>query len=407
MRIAYLHQYFTTPEVGGGLRSYQFARRWVNQGHEVHVLCIGSQGGQRTGRWLVEDVEGITVHSLKLEYSNRMGFYRRLAAFSGYAVAASLRVLQLRPDAVYATSTPLTVAIPALVASARGTPYVFEVRDLWPDVPIALGHLNNVAFRASARCLERRAYRHAGHVIALAPGMREEILAKGTDPSKVSVIPQGCDTELFVDRDPRKVRQEHPWVGDGPVVLYAGAVGQANGLRYLVDLATAMRQVDPHVQFVVIGEGREKPDLEALARRRGILGRSIHFLGPRSKAEVADWMAASDMTLALLTGPRILWRDAVQNKFFDALAAQRPIATNNDGWQTQLAIAEGVGAMLDPTDTAQAARELAGLLSDQPFIAAVPANCRRLADGRFNRDAQAADALRIVTTVAERRGSAS
>ena len=402
MRIAYLHQYFATPDQGGGTRSYEFARRWVKSGHEVDVLRIGSPKSGHQRGWAATEVDGITVHTMSIAYSNKMSVPRRLAAFGGYATAASRRVRSIQPDVIYATSTPLTVAIPALVASAGyGTPYVFEVRDQWPDVPIAMGYLKNPALRWSAVSLEALAYRNAKHIVALAPGMKEDIESKGIPGQKISVIPQGCDVEIFRGVSDLDVRRENPWLGTGPVFLYAGAIGPANGLQYLIEVSDAMRDVLPSAQFVILGDGKEREFVEAMAQERGLLGRSVHFLGSKDKHQVAAWMSASDATIALFSGPRVLWKDAVQNKFFDSIAAERPIATNHDGWQAQVSVDEGVGVMLDPKDPGGGARKLASMVGDTEFMARVPQHCRTLAATRFNRDAQAQQALEILITAAE------
>ena len=408
MRIAYLHQYFVTPEQGGGTRSYEFARRWVKSGHAVHVLRIGSPESPGHRGWTVTEVDGITVHTLGLAYSNKMSVPRRLAAFGGYATAASGRARNLQPDAIYATSTPLTVAIPALVASVgHGAPYVFEVRDQWPDVPIAMGYLRNPALRWSAVYLESLAYRNATHIVALAPGMKEDIEKKGIQGQAISVIPQGCDVDIFRGVSDEAVRRENPWLGEGPVFLYAGAIGPANGLEYLIEVSVAMRHVLPLAQFVVLGDGKERLPIEALARAKGLLGHSVHFLGPKDKRQVAAWMAASDATVALLAGPRVLWKDAVQNKFFDSIAAERPIATNRDCWQAKVAVEAGIGVMLDPQDPEAGARKLADMVGDTEFMARVPQNCRELAASRFNRDVQAEQALQLLITAAEQSNRSS
>lgn len=405
MRIIYLHQYFVTPEQGGGTRSYEFAKRWVSAGHEVHMLRAGSLESESHRGWAVSDVDGITVHTLGLEYSNKMNVTQRLTAFAAYAAAASLRSRALKPDVAYATSTPLTVAIPAFVASAgRGAPYVFEVRDQWPDVPIAMGYLRNPALRAAAVWLERIAYRRASHIVVLAPGMKSDIEAKGIPGEKISVIPQGCDVGIFRGVSAVEVRRANPWLGDGPVFLYAGAIGPANGLRYLIELSDAMQTVTPSAQFVILGDGKERAALEALSRERGLAG-CVHFLGSKNKHQVAEWMAASDATIALFTGPRVLWKDAVQNKFFDSIAAERPIASNNCGWQTQVAIEAGVGVMLDPDDPIAGAKQLAGMVGDEKFMARVPHNCRQMAAETFNRDVQAEQALRVLVVAAARSDS--
>ena len=233
-------------------------------------------------------------------------------------------------------------------------------------------------------------------IVALAPGMRDDIVAKGVPGSKVSVIPQGCDTELFNSADPSRVRAEHPWVGEGPMVLYAGTVGEANGLAYLIDLADHMRAVMPEVRFAIVGDGKERDALEARAASLGMKDKNIFFIGRVPKTVVVDWMAASQATLALLAGPRVMWKDAVQNKFFDSVAAGKPIVTNNGGWQTSIALEEGLGVTLSPDDLGLAAEQLSAMLRDEEFLGRVPANARRVAETRFNRDRQAREALRIL-----------
>lgn len=397
VRITYIHQYFTTPDAGGGTRSYEFARRWVKAGHEVHVVCMAREPEANSG-WSVTQVEGITIHALPVDYSNSYGVARRMAAFSRFARAATTRVWQIAPDRVYATSTPLTVAIPAILNEVVGrSSYVFEVRDMWPDVPIALGYLRNPVSRKAARTLEKLAYRRALHVVALAPGMAEDVAAKGVDPDKIHVIPQGCDLQVFDRAQDGGSPIGFPEVEGRKVVLYAGAIGPANGLQYLLDLAAATKQIDPSVVFVVIGEGKERIQLQRQAEERDLAPNWIRFLGHRDKLEVAAWMSRSSLTLALLTGPREVWKDAVQNKFFDSVAAGKPIATNNSGWQTQIAVENGIGFMLPPDSPSAGASDLVEHLQDREWLAGVPRRCELLATTAFNRDRQAAEALSLLT----------
>ena len=232
VRIVYLHQYFTTPAQAGATRSYEFARRWAAAGHDVHVVT--SDQAASTPGWRVETVAGCTVHAVTVPYDNTMGAAARVRAFVRFAAAAAARARRLKPDVVYATSTPLTIALPALGATlGRPVRYVFEVRDLWPDVPVALGYLGNPVLRRAAYALEALAYRQAAHVVALAPGMREHILGKGIAPDKVDVVAQGCDTELFADLDTAALRAREPWIASRRLVLFAGTLGRANGLPYL------------------------------------------------------------------------------------------------------------------------------------------------------------------------------
>jgi len=157
VRVTYIHQYFTTPDQGGGTRSYEMGRRLVKMGHQVRMITTSRESG--FGGWKVRTVDGIEVHELGVPYSNHMGNVRRIFAFLHFAVMASLRVTQLPADVIFATSTPLTVAIPGIIGSTlRRRPLVFEVRDLWPDVPIALGALKSPVTKWLARALERLVY---------------------------------------------------------------------------------------------------------------------------------------------------------------------------------------------------------------------------------------------------------
>ena len=390
MRVTYLHQYFTTPEQGGGTRSYEMARRLVRHGHVVRMITTRRDAGFRW--WTVREIDGIQVHELGVPYSNGMGNLRRVLAFLHFALAASMRAAMLPADVIFATSTPLTVAIPGIFGSfIRRRPLVFEVRDLWPDVPIALGALRSPVTKWMARSLERAAYAWSTHVVALAPGMRDEIVAKGFAATKVSVIPNGCDLDLF-SPDPHareEVRRWLPEIGEGPLVVFAGAIGRVNGVAYLVEMAVELRDRAPDVRFVLIGEGAERRMVEEQARAAGVLGRSVFFTGHVPKRVAARWVAASDMVLCLIAGPRIVWKDAVQNKFFDALAAGKPTASNFEGFQSIIARDADIGIILDRESPSNAARQLLARLRDREWLAGVPARCAALANGRFSRDALA------------------
>src|SRR5688500_4282205 len=181
MRILYLHQFFITRAGGGGTRSYEFARRFVERGHGVRMVTAGD--GTRT-------VDGIEVVGVRGAYSDYMqatalSNARRMLAFARFALGATLAAMRRpRPDVIYATSPPLTMALPALVAVARWrTPLVFEVRDLWPEAPIQMGALRNPLARRLARALERFVYARSARVVALSPGIRSEERRVGKERS--------------------------------------------------------------------------------------------------------------------------------------------------------------------------------------------------------------------------------
>jgi glycosyltransferase involved in cell wall biosynthesis len=233
VRIVYLHQYFVTPEMSGGTRSYELARRLVAAGHQVDMVTADANARGANG-WRITEEAGIRVHWAGVPYDNRMGRLGRLLAFVRFAWRATWRASRLPGDVVFATSTPLTIAIPGMLAAAvRRRPFVFEVRDQWPDVPIAIGALRNPIAIGLARALERLTYRRARQIVALAPGMREDIIAKGVSGEKVTVIPNGCDLGLFgVDESVAlRVRTAHNWLGERPLVRGRTGRGTRSGAR--------------------------------------------------------------------------------------------------------------------------------------------------------------------------------
>ena len=376
--------------MAGGTRSFEMARRLVAAGHEVNLVTSRREIGTTSFDWEESEEAGIIVHWYPVPYSNHMSFVERVGAFLRFAYAASRKAASFDADLVFATSTPLTIILPGLFAAwRRRVPLVFEVRDMWPAVPIAMGYLNNPILRLGAKWLERIAYRRSDHIIALAPGMRDDIIANGIAPEKVTVIPNGCDIDIFgvdLSMEAATVRAANIWLHNRKLVLFAGTLGRANGVSFLVQVAAEMRAIDPEVRFVVIGDGAESTEIANLAHKTGVLDTSFFMLGAMPKTKLAAWIAASDFTVGLFSGPRELWKDAVQNKFFDALAAGKPVACNFSGFQSQLAVERGVGLILPPDNPQVAARQLYEKLNDAVWNAAASNSARLLAQEVFSRD---------------------
>lgn len=405
MKVTYLHQYFNNPEMGGSTRSYEMARRLVTSGHEVNLITSWREQVKAKQGWEVSDEAGIIVHWIPVEYSNSMSFLGRLLSFVKFSWYASWKAAFINADIVFASSTPLTIILPGFFASKlQRAPLVFEVRDLWPDVPIAMGFLNNPLLRVGARLLEWCAYRFSHHIVALAPGMRDEIIAKGIAPSNVSVIPNGCDLDIFgaeEDGMQSSVRGSHGWLQMRKLILFSGTLGLANDVSFLVKLASAMKSLDPEVRFVVIGDGKQAKKVSDLAKSHGVLDNSFFMLPNMPKLQLAKWIACCDFTVGLFSGPKILWKDAVQNKFFDALAAGKPMVCNFSGYQSELAVREGVGLIVPPDDFNQSAREVLDKLYDIEWCDAAAKKAKLLARTEFSRDRLAMRLEKLMIRVVE------
>jgi glycosyltransferase involved in cell wall biosynthesis len=392
MRILYLHQFFITREGVGGTRSYEFARRFAARGHEVRMVTAG--GGTRI-------VEGIEVVGARGGYSDYVGataiaYPRRMLAFASFAVYATAQALRgPRPDVVYATSPPLTIALPGLAAALRhGVPLVFEVRDLWPEAPIQMGALRNPLLRRAARALERFVYRRSALVIALSPGIADGVIAAGADPAKVRLVPNASDLELFSPELDRAAERQRLGLGDGFVVSYFGTLGEANDLSQVVEAAPLVNGVT----FVLLGDGKRRPQLEELARRRG--ARNVLFRNPRpDKASVARLAAASDACLTMFKDVPVL-ATASPNKLFDTFAAARAAIVNTPGWMRQLVEENEAGLFVRPGDARDLAEKVAWLRDHPEEVERYGRNARRLAEREFDREVLAARALSLLQEAA-------
>mgnify|MGYP006423682735 CR=1 FL=1 len=400
MKVIYLHQYFNTSNMSGGTRSYEMAKRLVAAGHEVSMVTSWRQQTDKKN-WFMTEEAGIKVYWLPVPYSNRMNYIERIKAFLKFAWSSARKAASLEGDVVFATSTPLTIAIPAIYTSwKKKIPMVFEVRDMWPAVPIALGIIRNPLLIRLAYWLEQKAYNHSSHIIALAPGMREDIIASGVAPTKISVIPNGCDLDVFSSvstaYSPRDI---YPWLGSRKLVLCAGTVGKVHKLDYLVHLAEQVYLSDPEIRFVVIGDGGEWEKIQSIAIQAGIFEKNFFMFSALPKYDLVTWLHTATIIVSLITGLKLLYKDAVQNKFFDALAVGKPIACNFDGFQSQVAVESDIGLILDPINIGVAADQLISALNNKDWLDAVPNRAKILAEGRFNRDHLAAELERILVDV--------
>src|SRR5690554_1303959 len=370
MKILYLHQYFKTPSMAGGTRSYEMARRLVKAGHEVHVITSRTDQATDGGDWSQEVVDGIRVHWLPVTYSNSMGFAKRLQAFFRFALKAGQYASAIRADVVFATSTPLTIAIPGVrAARAIGVPLVFEVRDLWPEIPIELGVLKSPVTKFFAKRLEYWAYRNSNQVIGLSPGMCEGVARTGYPKERVHLVPNSSDVELFSVPNSlgAEFRQARPWLKDRPLVVYAGTFGRVNGVGYLVDVAKHSLSLDPEIRFLAVGEGAEWIEVEQKAKTLGVLNRNFFMEPPVTKAEMPALLNAATLTTSLVIANKALWHNSA-NKFFDSLAAGRPIFVNHGGWQADL-LANSEAGFETPAKDPKTAAELVVEFINKPGAA--------------------------------------
>ena len=391
----------------GATRSYEFARRFVARGHEVTmVTAAGSREGLRPARRTVDGIEVVEIPAGYSDYvrGTAVSYPRRMAHFAAFAAAATAAVARLpRPDVVYATSPPLTMALPALAAARRHrAPLVFEARDLWPEGPIQFGALDNPVLQRLAFAFERLVYRSSAEIIALSPGIRDWVVGHGGRPEKVNLIPNGSDLDLFSPEVDGSDVRRRLGLDDRLLLSWFGTMGELNDLTPVIEAAALLRgRGEDGLAFVLLGDGKLRGRFEELARRRG--ADNVFFRDPvADKRTVAELAAASDACLTIVSDVPVL-ATCSPNKLFDTFAAGRPAVMNIPGWLRGVVEDNQAGLYVRPGDPEDLADKVVRLRDDPELRRRLGENARRLAEREFSRDRLADRALAVLERAARSR----
>lgn len=403
MKVLYFHQHFVTPHGAGAIRSYAMARKLIERGHAVTMVC-GSFTGGNTGLsgpyqnglrrgW----VDGVDVVELDLAYSNHDGLVKRSLTFLKFAWRSVLLALREPYDLVFATTTPLTAGIPGIAARwLRGKPFVFEVRDLWPELPRAMGVIRNPLVLWALGVLEWASYRSAHRLVGLSPGIVEGIAHRGVPAERIAMVPNGCDLALFAPG-------AQPWRPPGVaptdlMAVFAGTHGMANGLDAVLDAAAELKRRGRHdIKLLLIGNGKLKPALQARAEREGL--DNVVFHDPVNKTRLAGLMAATDLGLQVLANVPAFYYGTSPNKFFDYIAAGLPVLNNYPGWLSSMIAEHGCGFAVSPDNPRAFADALEQADADRAALKSMGERGRALAESAFARSMLADKWVNWVTGV--------
>lgn len=390
MKVLYFHQHFSTPKGAVGIRSYEMARRLVARGHQVTMVC-GSYGGGETGLALPfingrrrGTVDGIDIIEYDLAYSNSDGFVKRAMTFVKFALRSIGLALTERYDLVFATTTPLTAGIPGIFARwLRGKPFVFEVRDLWPELPKAMGVIRNPLILGAMSVLEWASYRSAHRLIGLSPGIVDGIAHRGVPRERIALVPNGCDLGIFAGEvEPWRPEQVQ---ADDLLAVFAGTHGMANGLDAVLDAAAELKlRGRADIKLLLIGQGKLKPGLQARAQREGL--DNVIFHDPVNKTRLAGLMASTDVGLQILANVPAFYYGTSPNKFFDYIAAGLPVLNNYPGWLAGMIRDNQCGFAVEPENPQAFADALEQAADDRVALKAMGQRGRELAEREFDRE---------------------
>ena len=399
MKIVYFYQYFSTPKGSWGTRVYEFAKQWVEQGHEVTVVSSVYSKSDLNASKLIEDqyFEGIHVKVINVTIDNKQSFLRRVWSFVKYSLISSYYAITLKADVVIASSGPITVGIPGLLARyIRRRKLVFETRDLWPEGAIELGIINNSLLKKIAYWFEKVCYKASSFIVTLSPGMSDNI-RKRFGYAHVDDVTNAANIELF------STPKIFPESGLLPktYAIYTGNIGMVNNSYWLYNAAKELKAMGREdIKVLLIGEGQQREELEELAKKEGV--NNFIRMGLMPKSDLVAYVQNAFVSLVPLKGSPVLDTSS-PNKFFESLAAGVPLIQNTNGWMKDFLNEHKVGYTLDPDDPKQLAEHLIKMKDNHILSEEMGQKGLEVAKSFFDKDYLASKMLNILTTVYEQK----
>ena len=330
-------------------------------------------------------IDEIDVIYLKVPYSQHMSVLKRLLSFVSFMLkSAKVALREENVDLVIATSTPLTIGFPALVVKKfKKTPFLFEVRDLWPEVPIQMGGLNNKLLIKMALWFEKTIYQNAEHIVALSPGMQVGILQRGIPAEKTTMIPNMSKIDIFSSRIKKIGLCERLGIQpDSFKIVYFGAMGIANGMDYIIEGINCLSDENKKIEFVFIGGGSTEVELKEKCENLGIT--NSHFIKKCGLTELSEIVNLCDVSLVTFADIPILATNS-PNKLFDSLSAGKPILVNSPGWTKDLVEDYKCGLFVDPKNPEDLASKILFLFENPEICEEMGVNSRKVAEYKYDK----------------------
>lgn len=389
MKVLYVVQHFNIPTGSAGIRPYKMAKALLDSGHKVTLVCGSYEGaktgltgdfinGKRTGFY-----EGIQIIEFDIKYSNKMSFLKRTGVFFLYVWKTVGLALTFNYDILFASSTPLTVGIPGIFARwIRKKQFIFEVRDLWPELPKAMGVIKNPVILWMMGVLEFLCYKSANKLIGLSEGIVKGINERGVSLNKIANIPNGCDLDIF-SINHSTINIHGTQEGDF-LCLYSGTHGIANGLDILIDTAEILNEKgNQTIKFILVGDGKCKPNLVNKTKEKKL--NNIIYLNPLNKQDLSRLMNTCDVGMQLLANIPAFYYGTSPNKFFDYISAGLPVLNNYPGWIADIITKYNCGIEVPPDNPLQFANSLIKLEKEKYKLEEMSVNSIKLANEQFNR----------------------
>jgi len=400
MHIAVFYQHYHTPDCPTAARPYSLVQALAAR-HRVTLIASSAFRQRRITRDFDWVPPGVDARWIDVSYANAMATWQRTSSYARYAAWALVRSRTIDPpDLIFGSSTPLTVGLVAAGAARYwDVPWVFEVRDLWPDFPIQMGAIPLRCLQKLLYAGERWLYRDAAHVIATSPDQAHHVQQFTGAPGTVSTVAYGTEMDVVDDirlAEVEALRQKYHLAGR-TVVLYAGTFGRANALPMLVQAAIRLARRDD-VCFVFAGHGHYASMLQRAARHTP----TIRVLPAQPRRRALTLFRLADLSLVPFVDIPVLATNS-PSKLYDSLATGTPALVTSSGWTRHLVERHRCGWFAPASDPVQLARRIAALLDHPAQLRAASRRAVALARRRFDRTDHMKRLVSIIESVVSPR----
>jgi glycosyltransferase involved in cell wall biosynthesis len=378
VKILYVSQYFP-PEMGApAARASELASHWAQAGHEVSVLTgfpnhptgvVPAEWRARLRRLIYhEKIGGADIFRTWLWPLPNRKAHERMRNYSSFCVSAALRGLAIpRPDVIIASSPQLLVGLSGWwIARARQLPFVFEVRDLWPEslAAVGVGSEDSLLYHALGS-VAKFLYERANRIVVVSPSFKAHLMRHWLVPAeKIAVVENGVETDLFSPAPaPASLALRRQLGAEGKFLMcYIGTMGNAHGLETLLDAAGQLQLQKSNAKFLLVGEGAEKERIKTLAQSRGLT--NVSFLDQQPREKIPAFISASDACLVLLKKTDV-FKTVIPTKMLEFMSCARPVILGVDGQARQIIEDAGAGLVIEPENPAALVSAIHQLSADR------------------------------------------
>jgi len=402
IKILLISQYFPPEVAAGANRTYEHAKHWVQLGADVTVVtCFpnyptGNIPEKYKGmKYHEEEIDGIKVIRTFTYATPNKGFFRRIIGYFSFMFSSVIQSYNKigKQDIIIASSPPYTVGISGMVlGKLKKTPFVFEVRDLWPESIIQLGQVKNKFLIKILEYIELMMYRSASLIIGISDPFVDFISAKGIEKEKIKIIKNGVNLDLFQPRALDLELKKSLGLESKFVISYFGTFGLAQGLVTILETAERLKN-NSDIQFLLIGNGADREKLLNFKDKFNL--ENVTILKPIPKEELVSYYSISDLMLVPLRN-LTLFNSALPSKMFEIMAMGKPIVHTVDGEARRLLEKEGIGRYVEAENPDKLAESILKITNDSEWLSSAAVKGRNLVENKFNRDELASEYLRIL-----------